>query len=111
LNKLAENNISWREWLTLKIADKNANRKNDGVSKEYIRKICTKIQKASKITGKSINVIDLAVSGHDVMEAFNLRPGPEVGNILKMLLEAVIDTPSMNEKEQLLNFAREHVDC
>lgn len=107
LNTLAEHKIGWREWLRLKIADKNANRKHDKVPKEYIRKLCVKIHKASKITGKSVNVVDLAVNGHDIMEAFNLRPGPEVGNVLKMLLEVVIDTPSMNEKEQLLNFARE----
>jgi tRNA nucleotidyltransferase (CCA-adding enzyme) len=48
-------------------------------------------------TGES----DLAVSGHDVMELTGWAPGPQVGRVLAILLEAVINDPSLNKKDQL----------
>lgn len=46
---------------------------------------------------------DLAINGKDVMAAFNLNPGPQVGKILKALLEDVTDNPELNEREALLH--------
>lgn len=51
----------------------------------------------------SIN--DLAVDGDDIMKEFRLKPGPEVGLILKHLLEHVLDHPERNERELLLDEA------
>ena len=45
---------------------------------------------------------DLKISGHDVMEALSLQPGPEVGNILKKLFEMVENEEIANEKEALM---------
>jgi hypothetical protein len=50
---------------------------------------------------------DLAVDGHDVMAALGLRPGPEVGRITDAIFERVLDEPELNEKERLLDLAKE----
>ena len=45
---------------------------------------------------------DLAIDGYKVMEHLGISPGPEVGRILKQLMEKVTDRPEMNNKETLL---------
>ena len=48
----------------------------------------------------------LAVTGHDLMDA-GIPAGPELGNILNHLLEAVIEDPQKNERERLIEQALE----
>jgi len=48
-----------------------------------------------------LSVSDLAVTGDDVMTLLDIRPGPEVGEILSRLLDAVIARPEQNEKGEL----------
>ena len=55
-----------------------------------------------KEAGDCVNIKDLAVSGSDVINA-GVPAGPEVGRILKKLLEEVLDEPSKNNKEYLLS--------
>jgi tRNA nucleotidyltransferase (CCA-adding enzyme) len=45
---------------------------------------------------------DLAINGHKVMEILRISPGPEVGNILKRLVETVTDNPELNTEEGLV---------
>jgi tRNA nucleotidyltransferase (CCA-adding enzyme) len=47
---------------------------------------------------------DLAVDGDDLIELGH-RPGPRLGQILRELLAAVVDEPSLNTREQLLEQA------
>jgi putative nucleotidyltransferase with HDIG domain len=54
----------------------------------------------------TIRLGDLAVDGDDLMSACGLRPGPGLGAALDYLLERVIDDPSLNERERLLELAR-----
>jgi tRNA nucleotidyltransferase (CCA-adding enzyme) len=49
---------------------------------------------------------DLAVDGHDLLTAFKLQPGPTIGKTLQFLLDQVIETPELNQKETLLQLAR-----
>jgi poly(A) polymerase/tRNA nucleotidyltransferase (CCA-adding enzyme) len=65
--------------------DKFKTRINDQIKKSY-----------------PFSVTDLAVTGHDVMNVLNLRPGPEVGKILNRLLEIVIEDPEYNERGKLI---------
>jgi hypothetical protein len=44
---------------------------------------------------------DLAIDGNRVMDILGLSPGPEVGKILKRLLEKVTDHPELNTEEGL----------
>jgi putative nucleotidyltransferase with HDIG domain len=54
-----------------------------------------------------LTVGELAVNGSDLMGELNLAPGPEVGRLLDVLLQAVLDDPSRNEPGALLTLARE----
>jgi tRNA nucleotidyltransferase (CCA-adding enzyme) len=46
---------------------------------------------------------DLAIDGHKVMEVLGLTPGPEVGEVLHMLMERVTDHPELNTEERLIS--------
>jgi poly(A) polymerase/tRNA nucleotidyltransferase (CCA-adding enzyme) len=47
----------------------------------------------------------LAVDGRDLTAEVGLAPGPLVGELLRRLLEAVLDEPSLNRREPLLALA------
>ena len=51
---------------------------------------------------------DLAVDGNDLI-AVGFRPGPQLGRILHDLLDAVVDEPELNTREELLARARERL--
>ena len=48
---------------------------------------------------------DLAIDGNDLME-LGFRPGPRLGRILNELLDAVVDEPGLNTRDELLAQAR-----
>ena len=52
--------------------------------------------------GDCLSIKDLAVNGHDLMEQ-GIGAGPALGEALGRLLECVLNDPSMNEKEKLLD--------
>lgn len=54
--------------------------------------------------GQCYTLRDLALSGRDLLDA-GLPPGPEVGRILRKLLEAVMDGEAPNERQALLQAA------
>ena len=51
--------------------------------------------------GDCVSLKTLAVSGKDLMEA-GMKPGKEMGEMLQKLLEAVLEEPGKNTKEELL---------
>ncbi len=53
-----------------------------------------------------IELSDLAVDGDD-LRAAGIRPGPLYGRLLTVLLSAVVDDPSLNQRDVLLRRARE----
>lgn len=57
-------------------------------------------------SGAPLAVSDLAVDGRDLMEA-GVPQGPEVGRILRRLLDRVLEDPSLNRREALLELVRE----
>ena len=55
-------------------------------------------------TGKAaVSTKQLAITGHDVMQEMGIGPGREVGEILRSLLDRVVDDPDLNNKEALLS--------
>ncbi|MGE5598830.1 MAG: CCA tRNA nucleotidyltransferase [Bacteroidota bacterium] len=56
--------------------------------------------------GGAFSLRHLAVDGWDVMQVLGLPPGPEVGRILKRLLEKVIEDPALNERARLEEILR-----
>lgn len=53
----------------------------------------------------SIN--DLAIDGNDIMNELHIKPGPQIGQILKQLFEEVDNDLSLNTKEYLLKRIKE----
>ncbi|MBQ5951426.1 MAG: HD domain-containing protein [Lachnospiraceae bacterium] len=51
--------------------------------------------------GNCVTLKDLAVTGNDLIAAGE-KPGKHLGEVLGALLEAVLEDPSLNEKEKLL---------
>ncbi len=58
-----------------------------------------------RASGAPLTLGDLAISGREVMQA-GVGEGPEVGRMLRTLLNEVLDDPAANERERLL--ARVH---
>ncbi|MDE7444455.1 MAG: CCA tRNA nucleotidyltransferase [Lachnospiraceae bacterium] len=54
-----------------------------------------------------VSLKTLAVTGKDLMREIGMQPGPEIGLILKKLLDLVIEDPSLNEREILIKAAEE----
>jgi tRNA nucleotidyltransferase (CCA-adding enzyme) len=54
----------------------------------------------------ALSVRDLAVDGNDVIRELQIKPSRRVGEILENLLEKVIEDPSKNERETLLELIR-----
>lgn len=55
-----------------------------------------------------LNTGDLAIDGDD-LKSLGLPPGPRFGEILRELLDCVIDDPSLNNRAMLMRMAREMV--
>lgn len=53
-----------------------------------------------------LSVRDLAVNGNDVMAELGIEEGPAVGRVLDTLLERVLDNPSLNERNRLIEIIR-----
>lgn len=56
---------------------------------------------------QALTLSDLNVDGADIMRELGLTPGPRVGEILGHLLEEVIEDPSLNLRDRLLQRVRE----
>jgi tRNA nucleotidyltransferase (CCA-adding enzyme) len=60
--------------------------------------------------GAALSTRDLKVNGRDLMSELGVKPGRVIGEILEALLDAVTTDPALNERERLLDRAREHLD-
>jgi poly(A) polymerase/tRNA nucleotidyltransferase (CCA-adding enzyme) len=61
---------------------------------------------AAAIAADPLEARHLAISGDDLVKELGIDPGPAVGRLLAGLLEAVLEDPTLNEREQLLALAR-----
>ncbi len=69
---------------------------------EAVRKCYEEILK----DGECVSQKDLAVKGADLI-ALGYKPGPVLGEELRKLLDLVIDDPSFNQRETLIQLAKE----
>jgi tRNA nucleotidyltransferase (CCA-adding enzyme) len=65
---------------------------------------------ATALAGDPLGPRQLAIGGDDLVSELGLAPGPMVGTLLAELLEAVLDDPSLNQRDLLLERARESVE-
>ncbi len=56
--------------------------------------------------GAAFSIRDLVIDGRVLMQELGIKPGPDLGRILKALLDEVVEEPSKNERTALLERAR-----
>jgi tRNA nucleotidyltransferase/poly(A) polymerase len=93
-----------RELVVLKRADL-AVKRVDEAERARLERLAAAIERERD---GSYRLADLAVGGDDLI-ALGYREGPELGAVLARLLDDVIDDPSLNRREALLERARELV--
>ncbi len=59
------------------------------------------------VSKEPIFIKDLAITGNDLINELNYKPGKNIGVILNFLLENVMQTPELNTKEDLLNLSKQ----
>lgn len=59
--------------------------------------------------GAGIEMKDLNINGHILMDELGIEPGKMVGNVLKHLLESVQIDRNLNNREKLLDLARSYL--
>lgn len=60
-----------------------------------------------KLSRDPVSVKMLRIKGDDVMKIIGMPPGPKIGFLLNILLEEVIDDPTLNQKKKLEERTRE----
>jgi poly(A) polymerase/tRNA nucleotidyltransferase (CCA-adding enzyme) len=63
-------------------------------------------RRVASVASDPMEARHLAVSGDDLVAELGIGPGPLVGRLLDGLLEAVVDDPSLNSRDRLLDLAR-----
>ena len=63
-------------------------------------------RRVASVVGDPLEARQLAVGGDDLVAELGIAPGPLVGRLLTGLVEAVIEDPSLNSRERLLELAR-----
>ena len=91
--------------LKLREADRLGSGNRKDKESKAIPKLLARIDKIIK-EENAITVKDLKINGNDLMKEFNLKPGPIVGKILNYLLDLILDEPSLNDKEKLMEKTR-----
>ena len=57
-------------------------------------------------SGAALSIRDLAIDGADLMR-MGIPQGPEMGKIMRELLNAVLDDPRLNSKRELESFVKQ----
>ena len=89
---------------------RQADRIGSGVPKAFPYRLRHFKYMIEKIKQEPISPKMLKINGNDLIENFNLQPGPKIGMILKILLDKVLDDPNLNTKENLLGEAKKLVE-
>lgn len=88
----------------LRIADANANPKSvfDPLEIQSLQNRIAEVRSKDMV----LKITDLDIDGNDLEKA-GIEKGPRMGQILKYLLDEVIEDPLLNKKENLLQLVRE----
>lgn len=104
LAKLDAHRLDHLTFLRLRLADHKGNLAKPGKRLAEVRAFLEKMEAAlfSKNRQQEFNRSMLAVNGTDLIQTFSLRPGKEVGRLLNILFEYVLDYPEHNDRQMLL---------
>ncbi len=90
--------------IALRIADASAISPGTSVSTENLEELIGRVKGIIEAES-ALNIGSLKVNGKDLIDHLGLKPGPVLGNILKYLLDSVIEDPECNEHKRLLDMA------
>jgi len=91
--------------ITLREADMGGKGEAHDGDVTQMRQLVADVRQAKAPTDKSM----LAINGRDLIDA-GIKPGPHMGRIFDQLVEQVIDDPSLNTPEVLIDLARQLED-
>ena len=87
-------------------ADVQAKGRDAALDLEHITQLKAHVAKVVA-QGAALSIKDLAIDGGTLMKTVGVKPGPEIGRVLRALLEEVVEEPSLNHPDTLLARARE----
>ena len=100
IRKVGLENIN--DLIDVRIAD----RLGSGVPKAVPYKLRHFKYMVEKVSRDPISVKQLKINGKDLMEKLKIKPGPQIGAILEVLLVEVIEDPSLNDVKKLIERAK-----
>lgn len=95
--------------LQVKKADMEAQSSYRQKDKEENLKAVSQIYEQILAQKQCVSLKTLAVSGKDLMEQTGMIPGKQIGEVLKYLLDFVVEEPSRNQKDILLKEAERYL--
>lgn len=95
--------------LKLREADRIGSGKRKDKESSAIPKLLSRIDKIIE-EENAITVKDLHINGDQIMKEFGLKPGPSIGKILNYLLDLILDDPSLNDYDKLIEKTRVFLD-
>ncbi len=105
LAMLADLDLSYQDFLRMRIADKRGNLAKAPYTLAQVRIRLKKIrEQLASQTAFSMN--DLEISGREIQEILGLAPGPKVGEIKHDLFEKVLEDPALNTASALEKLIR-----
>ncbi len=97
IRKVGKDNL--QDLIDLRVAD----RLGSGVPKAKPYKLRHLEYMMKKVQNDPISVKMLKINGNDLMNVLKIPPSPKIGAILDVLLSEIIENPSLNNREYLLN--------
>lgn len=85
--------------INLRICD----RVGTGRPKEEPYRLRKYISMVEEVLRDPVSVSMLKINGADIMQILNISPGPRVGFMLNILLEDIIEDPTLNNREYLVS--------
>jgi putative nucleotidyltransferase with HDIG domain len=104
INRVGRENIA--DLIELKRADRRAAGTSGGARGLGTSALLVRIARLAR-EEQAFTLRDLSVDGKDVIRVAKIAPGPQVGLILRRLLEEVLEDPSLNDKNRLEERIRE----
>lgn len=104
LRKFTELDIDWKDWLTLRIADRKGNLARKPFTEKTIQEAIEKFEhelNPKPSVKPAFKIADLAVSGKTIQQLLGIGPSEVIGAILQFLLDKCIAQPELNTRENL----------
>lgn len=106
LAMLAQNHLSFQDFMRMRIADKKGNLAKSPYTLADIRDRVEKVRH-EMARQTAFHPDDLKISGQDIMQVKQIPPGPAVGRIKHRMFEKVLEDPALNTREHLLSMLQD----